>query len=52
MAKAKFFYNSPNKKVAVWNASKAILIRMAEEEGCEIIIRDDTGTQVDIVNKK
>ncbi len=48
----KYFYNSPNKKVAVYHASKAVLIKMAEAEGCEIIIRDHTGQSIQTINKK
>lgn len=48
----KFFYNSPNKKVAVWNSSLAVLRSLALKEVCKIILRDNTGSQIEVVNKK
>lgn len=52
MAKNKFFYNSPNKKVAVYHENKAKLIELAKKENCEIIIRDHTGQGIQTINKK
>jgi hypothetical protein len=46
-----YFYNSPNKPVAVWNKSLIMIRKLAENEKCEIIIRDKTGAGVEIINK-
>ena len=48
----KYFYNSPNKKVAIYHEKKSVLIKMAQEEECEIIIRDNTGAAIEVINKK
>tara|TARA_R110000868_G_scaffold290022_1_gene550276 strand:- start:21236 stop:21394 length:159 start_codon:yes stop_codon:yes gene_type:complete len=46
-----YFYNSPNKPVAVYGKSRNALIVKAEREGCEITIRDAEGRGIQIINK-
>lgn len=48
----KYFYNSPNKPVAVYHESRNKIIDLAKAEKCEIVIRDNTGAGIQIVNKK
>ena len=47
----KYFYNSPNKPVAVYHESRNKIIDLAKKEGCEIVIRDNTGAGIQTINK-
>ena len=48
----RYFYNSPNKKEAVYHQNLSFITRLAEEEGEEIIIRDHTGAAVKVITPK